>query len=152
MDDERVLLAMKKKGFGAGKWNGVGGKINSGETPEEAVIRETGEEVKVKPLSIAKVADIRFYFHNEADASDREGHHVAVYTCNKWDGVPRESDEMKPQWFKRTELPFEGMWAADRRWVPIVLDGKILQVEVLFDKKGSGVLDYSATERKRVKR
>ncbi len=39
VDDDRVLLGMKKRGFGAGKWNGFGGKVEPGETIEEAAIR-----------------------------------------------------------------------------------------------------------------
>ena len=45
--DNSILLAMKKRGFGSGKYNGIGGKIEKGETPDEAMIRETKEEIKV---------------------------------------------------------------------------------------------------------
>ena len=47
IEDDRILLAMKKRGFGEGKWNGVGGKVNEGETVEAAAIRETEEEIGV---------------------------------------------------------------------------------------------------------
>ena len=43
--DNEILLAKKKRGFGEGKYNGVGGKLEDGETPEEAMIRETEEEI-----------------------------------------------------------------------------------------------------------
>ena len=43
-EDCRVLLGMKKRGFGAGKWNGFGGKIETGETITEAAVREVKEE------------------------------------------------------------------------------------------------------------
>lgn len=45
MKENQILLAMKKRGFGAGKWNGAGGKINAGETIEEATTREVDEEL-----------------------------------------------------------------------------------------------------------
>ena len=53
--DNSILLAMKKRGFGSGKYNGIGGKIEKGETPDEAMIRETKEEIKVTPIKYEKV-------------------------------------------------------------------------------------------------
>lgn len=49
--DDHVLLAMKKRGFGAGNWNGVGGKIEAGESIEQALVRECQEEIGVTPIS-----------------------------------------------------------------------------------------------------
>jgi 8-oxo-dGTP pyrophosphatase MutT (NUDIX family) len=51
-----LLLAMKKRGFGQGKWNGAGGKAEPGETPLQAAIRETEEEIGVTPIEPRKVA------------------------------------------------------------------------------------------------
>lgn len=48
--DEKVLLAMKKRGFGVGKWNGVGGKVKPGESVKMAVVREVFEEIRVSIL------------------------------------------------------------------------------------------------------
>ena len=58
--DNEILLALKKRGFGEGKYNGVGGKIKEGETPEQAMIRETMEEISVKPTKYEKVGIIKF--------------------------------------------------------------------------------------------
>src|SRR3954465_14054964 len=49
-----VLLARKKRGFGLGKWNGVGGKPEPGETIDETAIRETEEEIGVTPLGLRR--------------------------------------------------------------------------------------------------
>ena len=53
--ENKILLAMKKRGFGTGKYNGVGGKIENGETLNEAMIRETKEEIGVIPTKYEKV-------------------------------------------------------------------------------------------------
>ena len=45
---EKVLLGMKKRGFGQGRWNGFGGKLHEGETIEQAAKRETFEEAGVQ--------------------------------------------------------------------------------------------------------
>ena len=63
-DKEELLLAMKKRGFGVGKWNGVGGKINpvkGDRNIEDTAIRETEEEIGVKIKDLEKVAILSFY-------------------------------------------------------------------------------------------
>ena len=60
--DKKVLLAMKKRGFGNGRWNGVGGKLNAGETIRQAAIREAKEEIGVTVWQMEKVAVLDFYF------------------------------------------------------------------------------------------
>ncbi|MGH7234133.1 MAG: NUDIX domain-containing protein, partial [Candidatus Saccharimonadales bacterium] len=62
LENDRILLAMKRRGFGVGKWNGVGGKLNQGETIEQAAKRECFEEIQVKPKEITEVAILNFYF------------------------------------------------------------------------------------------
>lgn len=48
--DDEILLAMKKRGFGANRYNGVGGKLDPGETVEQTLVRESEEEISVKPI------------------------------------------------------------------------------------------------------
>ena len=47
-----VLLGLKKRGFGSGRWNGFGGKVEEGETIEQATLRELDEEVGIKDLGV----------------------------------------------------------------------------------------------------
>ena len=58
--NEEILLAMKKRGFGEGKYNGVGGKIEGTETPEATMLRETKEEIGVTPIQYEKVGVVSF--------------------------------------------------------------------------------------------
>ncbi len=62
----RILLGLKKRGFGENRWNGYGGKAEIGETPEQAVIREVKEEmnVDIDEKHLEKVAVIDFFFTN----------------------------------------------------------------------------------------
>ena len=102
VDEARVLLAMKKKGFGAGKYNGLGGKIEPGETEEQAMVREAQEEAFVTPLNFKYVADITF---DEFYGTKKTVNHAHVYLCYEWEGEPKESEEMIPEWFDKDSLP-----------------------------------------------
>lgn len=125
---------MKKRAFGKGKWNGVGGKVQRGETIEKAAIRETMEEIGVIPFSLKQVATLNFYYadKHEGKAFDQRVH---VFLVSKWSGEPVETKEMYPRWFKKDKLPFHAMWNDDSYWLPNVLSGKRLKGEFIFDKK-----------------
>lgn len=117
---DSVLLAMKKRGFGKGKWNGVGGKLEPGESMQQAMIRECQEEISVTPTMFYQTADLTFdEFHDGVPAQ----HHVQVFIITEWEGTPAESEEMKPQWFSKDSLPYEQMWSDDQFWLAEVLRG-----------------------------
>ncbi|MGH7240101.1 MAG: 8-oxo-dGTP diphosphatase [Candidatus Saccharimonadales bacterium] len=126
---DEILLAMKKRGFGAGRWNGVGGKLDAGETIEQALVRESQEEIGVTPLDFRKVTVIDFYFPD--GIGDQQVH---VYFCDRWQGKPVESEEMAPQWFKLSKIPFDDMWQDDIVWLPQILKGHKLEASFTFDK------------------
>ena len=129
--DDEVLLAMKKRGFGQGKWNGVGGKVEADETIEAAMVRECQEEIGVTPTSYEKVADIRFdeYFKDVPTIM-----HVQVFIADVWDGEPTESEEMRPQWFAISAVPYDDMWSDDPYWLPEVLAGRKITAEFALDE------------------
>lgn len=126
--DDEILLAMKKRGFGAGLWNGAGGKVAPGETIEQALVREAEEEIGVTPLEYTKVATHDFQFPD--GTSDMQVH---TYLSTKWSGDPTESEEMAPRWFKISDIPYDDMWQDDPLWLPLVLRGKLLQTKFTFD-------------------
>lgn len=130
LDNDRVLLAMKKRGFGEGKWNGVGGKPQGEETVEDAIIRETQEEIgiQVHPDHLEKVAILRFTFLNKPDWN-QECH---VFISRKWNGEPVESDEMCPLWHTHDSIPYPEMWPDDEHWLPLVLAGKRVNAAFYF--------------------
>jgi mutator protein MutT len=129
---DEILLAMKKRGFGTGHWNGIGGKIDPGETVEEALVRESQEEISITPTAWEKVAE--HDFHMDTD-SDQPWHmFVHTYIADQWDGEPTESEEMAPKWYKISDIPYDSMWQDDPFWLPKVLDGNKVVGEYTFDK------------------
>lgn len=128
--DSDVLLAMKKRGFGAGRWNGAGGKIESGETSETCAKRETLEEIGVRALQFTKFAEMTFHELHEGVQSIV---HSDIYMCDEWEDEPTESEEMAPQWFPVGNLPLDTMWPDDKFWLPRVLAGEKLRCSFTFD-------------------
>lgn len=139
--DDKVLLAMKKRGFGKDWYNGVGGKPEKNESILKCAIRETFEEIGVKIQKPKKVAVLDFYFPY-VPIKDNWNQQVMVYLCDKWTGKPTETEEMKPRWFPKTKLPFAKMWPDDPIWLPHVLAGKKIYAQFAFDDN-HGYEDYT---------
>ncbi|XP_062846461.1 oxidized purine nucleoside triphosphate hydrolase [Trichomycterus rosablanca] len=116
---KRVLLGMKKRGFGAGKWNGFGGKVQPGESIEQAARRELLEESGLTTDTLHKIGNITFEFVGETELMD-----VHVFRADTYNGEPTESEEMRPQWFDVDKIPFGEMWADDIMWFPLMLQKK----------------------------
>jgi 8-oxo-dGTP diphosphatase/2-hydroxy-dATP diphosphatase len=133
----RVLLGMKKRGFGAGRWNGFGGKLHGEESIEEAAIRELEEESGIKALEMSKRGILNFEFEN--DPKILETH---IFCITDYKGNPEETEEMRPEWFSVDELPFGQMWTDDRHWMPLFLSGKKFKGHFLFDRPSDP--EYSA--------
>jgi len=114
-----VLLAHKKKKLGAGLLNGMGGKVEAGETVQEAAIRETQEEIAVTPTSITEHGAIRFLFPEKAGTGFNQ--HMYIFVAESWEGTPEETEEMAPEWIALDDLPFDRMWSDDFYWLPSVI-------------------------------
>lgn len=127
--NDEILLAMKKRGFGAGHWNGVGGKIDAGETIEQALVRESQEEISVTPIKWEKIAEHDFYMDTDTSPWHM---YVHAYTASEWQGEPVESEEMAPKWFKVKDIPFDSMWQDDPYWLPQALSGKKVYGEYTY--------------------
>ena len=130
--DDKILLAEKKRGFGKGKINGVGGKLEVGESVEQAMIRETFEEIGVTPTRFENVATIIF---EEFKNDEKFEYPCYVFVTFEWIGELVESDEMKPMWFDKNKLPFEKMFADDKLWLERVIAGEKLKCKFCFDKE-----------------
>ncbi|OHA68459.1 MAG: hypothetical protein A3J68_01525 [Candidatus Wildermuthbacteria bacterium RIFCSPHIGHO2_02_FULL_48_16] len=123
----KVLLGMKKRGFGAGRWNGFGGKVSANETIEEAAKREIREETGIEVVVLDKAGIIEFEFKGNPEVLE-----VHIFKSESFSGEPIESEEMKPQWFHVDEIPFSQMWPDDKYWFPLFLEGKKFKGRFLF--------------------
>jgi 8-oxo-dGTP diphosphatase len=123
----QILLIEKKRGLGAGKINGPGGKIEAGETPLESVIRETQEELLITPTTPRKLGELCF------SMSDCPHIHCHVYRADDYEGTPGETDEAVPVWTPVGEIPYHRMWEDDRHWLPLLLDETTFHGRFVFE-------------------
>jgi 8-oxo-dGTP pyrophosphatase MutT (NUDIX family) len=123
-----ICLAMKKRGFGKGRWNGVGGKVEEGESIEGAAKREAKEEICVEIGEMTKKAELSFSFPHNTDFDQK----VHVYFAEDFSGEPTETEEMAPSWFGVDAIPYESMWSDDIYWLPQLLKGSFVTGRIVF--------------------
>lgn len=128
LKDGKILLGMKKRGFGAGRWNGFGGKVQEDESIETAAKRETAEECSIVITGMEAVGVHEFEFEKERGTILE----VHVFRITDYTGEPIETEEMRPEWFPIDTIPYDDMWPDDRYWFPIFLEGKAFRTRFLF--------------------
>lgn len=142
----KVLLGMKKHGFGEGRWNGFGGKLNEDETIEEAAIRQVREEAGIDVQDLFEKGVLEFEFQDSHELLE-----VHVFECKNFSGEPIETDEMRPDWFHVDHIPYEDMWPDDQYWMPLFLAGKKFKGKFSFNKEGE-ILTKQVSEAKEEKK
>ncbi|XP_015277566.1 PREDICTED: 7,8-dihydro-8-oxoguanine triphosphatase [Gekko japonicus] len=141
---QRILLGMKKRGFGAGRWNGFGGKVQPGETIEQAARRELQEESGLTVDVLQKMGRITFEFVGNTELME-----VHIFRADSFQGEPTESDEMRPQWFELDHVPFKDMWPDDSYWFPLLLQKKTFVGYFKFQGQDT-ILEYTLKEAEEV--
>lgn len=127
----QVLLCYKKRGFGAGKWNGPGGKVKQGESARDCAIRETKEETGIIPRNIVEAGYIDFV---HPQGMEEKNTRCYIFTVLEFSGTLHETAECKPQWFSLQEIPYNQMWDDDKYWYPEMLLGVNIKKCIYFDK------------------
>ncbi|SDS47115.1 8-oxo-dGTP diphosphatase [Microterricola viridarii] len=141
--DERgirqVLLGRKKLGLGQGNFVAPGGKLEPGESPADAAVREVAEEagVLVAPADLQSRGMLDYFFPHRESWSQRSH----VFVCERWTGIPRESNELNPEWVDLDAVPYAEMWDDARFWLPEVLAGGEVRRDFTFGEDLASVVD-----------
>lgn len=127
---DEVLIPLKKRGHKSGHYHATGGKVEDGESLEQALLRESREEVGLVPMHYWKMAEHN-YIKPDGDDPWHIYHHV--YLCDEWQGEPVETESMTPYWFDIKDIPYEKMWADNELWLPQILAGNKVYGEFTYD-------------------
>jgi 8-oxo-dGTP pyrophosphatase MutT (NUDIX family) len=131
-----VLLGLKKRGFGAGLWNGFGGKIEPGEAIEQAARRELMQEAGITAGHLLPGGRFTVSFEGKERIVE-----IHLFRLAPFFGPSQETEEMKGEWHMRDAIPFEKMWANDALWLDEFLKGKNVEGSFLLDELGKRVID-----------
>ena len=125
-----VLLGDKRTGLGRGKVVGIGGKLDPGETPREAAVREVAEEigVRVEASDLHEAGAVDYHFPTKPEWSQRS----TVFVCRRWLGEPVQTPEITPCWYTLDAVPYSRMWDDASRWLPGVLRGGTVDARFTF--------------------
>lgn len=116
--DNRILLAQRPEGKTlAGLWEFPGGKLEPGETPEEALVRELSEELGIT-TKVACLAPLTFASHSY------ESFHLLMplFVCRRYEGIPQGREGQRIKWVKPSALREYPMPPADEPLIPILQD------------------------------
>ncbi len=123
----------KKNDVHEGKWNGLGGKMEPGETPEECVIREVREESGLVLRNPALRGVLTF-----PGFADEEDWYVFLFTGTDFEGELIESPEGHLQWVPNEEVPSLPLWEGDKIFLPWLEQPKFFSGKFVYKK---GVLE-----------
>ncbi|MBV8735966.1 MAG: 8-oxo-dGTP diphosphatase MutT [Alphaproteobacteria bacterium] len=116
--DGRVLLAQRPEGKAmAGLWEFPGGKVDPGETPEAALIRELAEELGID-VTASCLAPFTFASHTYADFHLL----MPLYVCRKWSGIPSAREGQRLRWVRPARLAEYPMPPADKPLIAMLRD------------------------------
>lgn len=130
--EDKVLLQLRPSHVAwSGRWNGPGGKVDPGEAPSEAIVREVTEETGLRILEPASHGVLDLIFGQP----EQRRLVVHVFRAEQFLGRPRATAGTL-RWYRRDRLPWPLMWPDQRYWLRSVLDGGHVQGSCIFDGAG----------------
>lgn len=120
-----------------GKWNGLGGKFEPGESPEECVYREVREESGLT-ISNPHLCGLLIF-----PAFKGDDWYVFVFTASEFSGELKENEEGYLKWIPIAELESLPLWPSDHVFLPWIKEGRFFSAKFLY--KGEEMADYQVT-------
>jgi 8-oxo-dGTP diphosphatase len=128
-DGQTLMLhrTKRKDDIHAGKWNGLGGKFEPGESPEECVIREVREESGLAIVDPKLCGLLMFPGFKGQDW------YIFVFTAQKFSGEMRENEEGYLKWIPDAEMESLALWPSDLIFLPWIREGKFFSAKFIYE-------------------
>jgi 8-oxo-dGTP diphosphatase len=139
---QKVLLGLKLRDFGKGKYTGFGGKIEAGETAAVAAVREVAEEtgIQIHQDDLQPRGQLTFLFAFRPAWSQA----VHLFLAGRWQGQPVAGEEIEPVWFSLDDIPFDEMWHDGAHWLPRILTGEQIQARFVFQEDNETIREVTS--------
>ncbi|MCZ7603403.1 MAG: 8-oxo-dGTP diphosphatase [Melioribacteraceae bacterium] len=136
-DNKTLMLYRNKKenDYHEGKWNGLGGKFELGESPEDCAIREIKEEAGLTVKNIIMKGFITFPLFDGKD-----DWHVFLFVIDKFEGDLIDSPEGELDWIDNDKLSEINLWEGDKIFIPWLFEDKFFSAK--FNYENGKFKDY----------
>ena len=139
-----LLLIKGEEGINKGKWNAPSGELASSEKPEKAAMRHAFQQTGLYVNKVVRHGTIRLFLNGKVEYDYK----MHVYSTKLFSGDLKPNIKGEARWFNANDLPFYEMWADDKYWVNLVLEGKKFDADFFLDEKNENVVKYQIRERK----
>ncbi len=120
----------KENDYHEGKWNGLGGKFEAGESPEECAVRELQEESGLIAKSLTMKGFITF-----PNFDGKNDWHVFLFTVEDFEGELINSPEGKLEWIEDEKLLELNLWEGDKIFIPWLFEDKFFSAKFVYENK-----------------
>lgn len=141
-----LLLIKTEEGLNKGKWNAPSAEILQGERPDKSAIKNVYQQTG---LYVSKITDnglIRLFLNGKTTYDYR----IHVFSTKIFSGDLKPNIQGEAKWFSTTDLPYYEMWADDKYWINLVLQGKKFDADFFFDEKNEKIVKYQIKERQEI--
>lgn len=138
LDGNKLLLKKATRGISKDKWNAPGGKINGEKTAEKNIVREVFEETGLKIKNAFYHGELKFFLNGKDELSFI----VHLFSTKDFSGEIKQTEEGEVKWFGVNEIPYDEMWADDKLWLPLMLDGKKFDCSFFLDSDNKQIIKH----------
>ncbi len=141
-----LLLIRTEEGLSKGKWNAPNGEILKGEQPYKSAMKQVFQQTGLYVNKVVDNGTVRLFLNG----SNEFTYKLHIFSTKLFSGDLKPNIKGEPRWFNISEIPYYEMWADDKYWTNLVLQGKKFDADFFFDEKNEKIVKYQIRERQEI--